>query len=106
MISAKQTIDSLVPITMFNRGKASIIFDKLQEVKQLFVLKNNKPEAVIISPEEFTRLSEIEENYALLTEALERSSADTGIRYTADEVLQMHGIRMDELSDVEEPDIE
>ena len=48
------------------------IFDRLRTEKQLIVLKNNQPAAVILSPEEFSRLSEIEEDYLLLLEANQR----------------------------------
>ena len=65
-------LNSLVPITQFNRGQASRIFDRLRQESRLVVLKNNQPAAVILSPEEYYRLSEIEEDYLLLIEATER----------------------------------
>ena len=43
-------LQSLVPITQFNRGQASRIFDRLHSERQLIVLKNNQPSAVILSP--------------------------------------------------------
>ena len=58
-------MDCLVPISLFNKGQATKIFNRLRETKELFVLKNNQPSAVILSPEEYTRLTEIEENYML-----------------------------------------
>jgi len=36
-------LDSLVPITQFNRGQASRIFDRLHSENQLIVLKNTQP---------------------------------------------------------------
>lgn len=65
-------LQSLVPITQFNRGQASRIFDRLHTERQLIVLKNNQPSAIILSPEEYTRLTEIEEDYLLLLEANRR----------------------------------
>ena len=59
-------MDCLVPISLFNKGQATKIFNRLKETKELFVLKNNQPSAVILSPEEYTRLTEIEENYTLI----------------------------------------
>ena len=50
-------LDSLVPITQFNRGQASRIFDRLHTENQLIVLKNNQPAAIILSPSEFQRLN-------------------------------------------------
>lgn len=72
MSTSKKVLKSLVPITQFNRGQASRIFERLLSEPQLIVLKNNQPSAVILSPEEYERLSEIEENYILLMEAAER----------------------------------
>ena len=70
-------LDSLVPITQFNRGQASRIFDRLHNENQLIVLKNNQPAAIILSPSEFQRLSEIEEDYTLLLEATRRLKEDS-----------------------------
>lgn len=69
---ATNMLNCLVPITQFNKGQASRIFDRLRTEKQLVVLKNNAPCAVILSPDEYARLAEIEETYALLLEANER----------------------------------
>ncbi|HML48464.1 MAG TPA: type II toxin-antitoxin system Phd/YefM family antitoxin [Clostridia bacterium] len=48
------------------------VFDRLKNEPQLVVLKNNVPTAILLSPEEFSRLAEIEENYRLLMLAQER----------------------------------
>lgn len=66
MIDTSDLLENLVPITQFNRGQASRIFGRLRYESRLIVLKNNRPAAVILSPDEFSRLSEIEDNYALL----------------------------------------
>ena len=80
-------LDSLVPITQFNRGQASRIFDRLHTESQLIVLKNNQPEAIILSPSEFQRLSEIEEDYTLLLEATRRLKEDSSSTYSREEVM-------------------
>ena len=71
-------LNRLVPITSFNKGHASKIFERARSAGPLFVLKNNAPEAVIVSPEDYERMSEAEENYALLLEAAERLEANAG----------------------------
>ena len=65
-------LQSLVPISQFNKGQAAKIFDRLHSERELIVLKNNQPSAVILSPEEYIRLTEIEEDYFLLLEANKR----------------------------------
>ena len=74
MAHSQDVLNSLVPITQFNRGQASRIFDRLHQEDMLIVLKNNQPTAVIMSPVEYSRLNEIEENYYLLLEAMRRLS--------------------------------
>ena len=73
-----ELLDRLVPITSFNKGHASRLFNRARSIGPLFVLKNNAPEAVIMSPEDYARMSEAEENYALLIEAAERLEANVG----------------------------
>ena len=55
-------LQRLVPISQFNKGQAAKIFDRLHSEKELIVLKNNQPSAIILSPEEYSRLTEIEED--------------------------------------------
>ena len=85
-------LDSLVPITQFNRGQASRIFDRLHNENQLIVLKNNQPAAIILSPSEFQRLSEIEEDYTLLLEASRRLKADFSSTSSREELMSELGI--------------
>lgn len=100
-------MDCLVPISLFNKGQATKIFNRLKETKELFVLKNNQPSAVILSPEEYERLTEIEENYILLLEATSRLEANgnkPGI--SMEDVMADIGISEEELESLEDVDIE
>ena len=91
-------LDSLVPITQFNRGQASRIFDRLHTESQLIVLKNNQPAAIILSPSEFQRLSEIEEDYTLLLEATRRLKEDSSSTSSREEVMSELDISESELA--------
>ena len=55
-MTEKNLLNNLVSVTMFNQGQASKIFNRLQEEKQIVVLKNNVPTAVLLSPDEYDRL--------------------------------------------------
>ena len=71
------------------------------------MLKNNKPSAVILSPEEYTRLTDIEENYILLLEAtsrLEENGNKPGI--PMGDLMTELGIREEELEGTEDIEIE
>ena len=95
-------LDSLVPITQFNRGQASRIFDRLHNENQLIVLKNNQPAAIILSPSEFQRLSEIEEDYTLLLEATKRLKEDSSSTSSREEVMSELGISEADLAAAED----
>ena len=100
-------LSRLIPITQFNRGQASRIFDRLHSEPELIVLKNNQPSAVILSPNEYVRLAEIEENYLLLLEATKRIAANEGKATIPDaDVMEYFGITDTDLEEVEVPEIE
>lgn len=107
MSIAYETLNSLVSITQFNKGQASKIFDRLSSEKQLIVLKNNVPSAVIISPDEYIRLSEIAEDYFLLTEAQERLKNNKGKKNVSyEEVMQNYGLTEEDIENAEDLEIE
>lgn len=100
-------LNSLISVTQFNKGQASKIFDRLQTERQLIVLKNNAPSAVILSPDEYERLAAIEEDYSLLLLAQERI-AGGGMKHTIpfNEAMVSLGISEAELNEAEELEIE
>lgn len=100
-------MQSLIPITQFNRGQASRIFDRLRSEHQLIVLKNNQPSAVILSPEEYSRLAQIEADYLLLLEAHRRLEQSAGQpTLSSEELMAELGIDESELDDGEDVELE
>ena len=96
-------LQSLIPISQFNKGQAAKIFDRLHSERELIVLNNNQPSAIILSPEEYARLTEIEEDYFLLLEAnkrLEDNKNNKTIPF--DSVMNNLGISEEELSEMED----
>ena len=67
-------IDNIVPISTFNQGGASKAFARVSDGSPVIVLKNNKPSAIIISPEDFKKYDEAMEDLGLLQLAQERLS--------------------------------
>lgn len=49
-------LKQLIPITQFNKGKASQVFSRVQKGETIIVIKNNSPIAVIIPPEDYSIL--------------------------------------------------
>ena len=56
IMTERNFLNNLVSVTMFNQGQASKIFNRLQAEKQIIVLKNNNPTAILLSPDEYDRL--------------------------------------------------
>lgn len=107
MVSMAGALDSLVSISQFNKGYASRIFDKLKEKKQMVVLKNNEPAAILLSPEEYARLAEAEEDYLLLREAVRRMEQSKNEPvFSMEEVMKELGITQEELDALPDPEIE
>ena len=102
-----EALHQLVPISQFNRGQATKIFERAKAEGQIVVLKNNAPEAIILSMKEFTRMSEIVEDYALLMLAQERLANDnTQNALGEEEVLRSLGVAQADLDALEDVDIE
>ena len=107
MAIAADLLQSLVPISQFNKGQAAKIFDRLRSERELIVLKNNQPSAIILSPEEYTRLTEIEEDYFLLLEANKRMEDNENKKTISFDSMMSHlGISEEELSEAGDVDIE
>ena len=107
MAIAPGMLKSLVSITQFNRGQASRIFDRLSTESQLIVLKNNQPSAVILSPEEYERLLEIEEDYLLMVEAQTRLANNENVPAKSFEaVMNNMGITEEDLRQAGDVEIE
>ncbi|OYO67859.1 prevent-host-death family protein [Lachnotalea glycerini] len=107
MAITTDVLNSLISITQFNKGQASKIFDRLRTERQLVVLKNNAPSAVILSPEEYERLAEIEEDYQLLLLAQQRiANGDMERTVTFNDAMVDLGISETELNEAEDVEIE
>ena len=66
MNSLVNAIKNTVPITQFNRGLAGKIFEDVKKQGAKVVMKNNTPECVLMSPEEYLSLMEEVEDAKLL----------------------------------------
>ncbi|KOA19126.1 hypothetical protein CLHOM_25070 [Clostridium homopropionicum DSM 5847] len=99
---ASNMLNSIVPISRFNKGEANKIFDEVNKSGFKIVVKNNKPACVLITPETYQEMIEIIENYNLYVEAEKRmKNASVNDFVSSDDVLQELGIKKDELNDIE-----
>lgn len=102
-VSAKNIMDAIVPITRFNRGEASRIFDEVKESGFKIVLKNNTPACVLVQPERYEAMVEALEDYALYFEAEKRmKNAESEGFISSGKVYADLGIKESDLDDIEE----
>ncbi len=80
MNSLVNAIKNTVPITQFNRGLAGKIFEDVKKQGAKVVMKNNTPECVLMSPEEYLSLMEEVEDAKLLRLAESRLQNFTRLR--------------------------
>ena len=93
-------LDSIIPISRFNKGEATRIFNEVKTDGIRIVVKNNTPECVLISPKEYQDMIEQYEDALLLVEATNRLSQKT--KYISQEqVLKEFDITEDELQAVD-----
>lgn len=72
MTSVVSAIRDTISISLFNRGLAGKIFAEVKRTGAKVVMKNNVPEVVLMSPDEYVRLMDEVNDARLLTIATER----------------------------------
>ena len=91
------TINSIVPITRFNKGEAGKVFDEVEKNGIKIVVKNNKPACILLSPEQYETLMEMLSDNILCEEA-EKRVASSQKTYSHAEVMRELGITEDMLA--------
>ncbi len=99
-MSVLNVMKSIVPITRFNKGEASRIFEEVQASGPKIVMKNNRPACVLMSPEKYESLMEMLSDYILQEEA-ERRLVSSDETLSQNEVMKSLGITQAELDDVD-----
>lgn len=101
-VSISNMLNSIVPISRFNKGEAGKIFDEVNESGIKIVIKNNKPTCILITPEKYEEMMETIENYYLFIEAEKRmKSVEEADFVSHEEIMKEFNINEDELNDVE-----
>ena len=103
-ITVSSVLNSLVPISRFNKGEANKIFEEVKEAGFKIVLKNNTPSCVLLKPEMYEQMLETIEEYRLLLEAERRmENAKPEDFITQEKVLSELGINK---ADLDSTDVE
>jgi PHD/YefM family antitoxin component YafN of YafNO toxin-antitoxin module len=105
-IAISNALDALVPISRFNKGEASKIFEEVRATGCKIVVKNNVPACVLLTPERYKELMEEIEDQYFLALAEERLKNDSGVTYTFEEVLAESGLTLADIDAMEDVEIE
>ena len=107
MNSVISAIENTISISLFNRGLAGKIFSDVRRTGAKVVMKNNAPECVLLSPEEYVQLMDAVNDaklLALAAERLDRFNPNTIV--SSDEVYQHLGVNDADLADFHEVEFE
>lgn len=105
-VSVRSAIQDSVPISNFNKGMAGKIFADVRSSGPKVVIKNNNPECVLMSPEEYISMLDEIEDMRLMLLAKERTKNAPERVYSQDEVMKELGISEDDLNAAEDTEIE
>lgn len=101
-ISVMGIMNSIVPITRFNKGEANRIFEEVESSGTKIVMKNNRPACILMSPEKYEALMEMLSDNILQEEAERRMAHFNSEEVTSHaEVMESFGITEADLEDVE-----
>lgn len=89
-MSVTSILDNVVSVTDLNHGDASKTLSRVSNNHPVIVLDNNRPSVVIITPDDYWRLTQAEEDFALYQEVMERLHNDDGTRLTDIDVFGKH----------------
>ena len=93
-------LDSIIPISLFNKGQANKIFSEVKKFGTRIVVKNNVPECILMSPQSYQQMMEEYEDAILAAEAAKRLASES--KYVSQsEVMKNFGLSDADLDDVE-----
>lgn len=100
-------LKNTVSISNFNRGLAGKIFSDVKKTGPKIVIKNNIPECVLLSPEEYIRLIDELNEAKLLAMAKERMSGyDEKTLISQEKLDEKYGFKADDIKDYDEVELE
>ena len=107
MTTLSNAIKNTVSISLFNKGLAGKVFDEVKKTGAKLVIKNNKPEAIIMSPKEYINLVDELNDAKLLAEAtLRMQNADLNKTISQEEVMKELGLTQADLDEMDDVEIE
>ena len=107
MVNLTGAINHTIPISQFHKGMAAQIFSDVRKSGAKVVIKNNEPECVLMSPDEYMDFMDELADTRLELMALQRiAKGALDHTSTQKEVMESFGITEEDLADMEEVEIE
>lgn len=92
----------LLPISCFDRGGASRIFDAVEHDGPTFVMNNDNPVCVLLSPRQYEVMIEMLSDIFLLEKAESRMAMNNDSKdISQEEMMRALGIRQEELDAID-----
>lgn len=107
MTTVRSAIENTVSISQFNRGQAGKIFDDVKQTGAKVVMKNNMPECVLLSPQDYVQLLDAIEDAQLQLLAMERlANYNPEKLISQEEIDREFGFDAIDLNDLEDVEFE
>lgn len=106
MDDIRSAIEKTVSISKFNKGLAGQIFEEVRRTGAKVVIKNNVPECVLLSPEEYINLIDQLEDAQDLIMALDRmSNFDPKNTISQEELYRKLGVTAEDIENMEDVEL-
>lgn len=104
MAGLKELVSQMISVSELSRGRASKIVDEVAKKKKNFlIIKNNKPQAVIMPIDLYDELIQAQENSKLLQLLLERTKNSKQENSSAfEQVVKEAGFTLEEIDKLAE----
>ena len=100
-VSVEGIMNRIVPITRFNKGEASKIFEEIKTDGTKVVLKNNDPVCVLMTPDEYEAMLDQLMDYQMAAEAARRLETEDCATFSEASVMAEFGITETDLDEIE-----
>lgn len=104
MTNYGSALRNMISFSEFNRGQAGKIFEDVKKVGAKIVVKNNNPECVLISVDDYINMvEEINDMRAILMAADRMSNFDGNVKdtFSQEEIEKMFGVNTKDCEEVE-----
>ena len=92
----------LVPISCFDKGGASRVFDAVEHDGLMIVMENDHPVCVLLSPKQYEAMIEMLSDTLLLEEAESRMAMNDDTKnISQEEIMRTLGINQEELDAID-----